>query len=97
MAVAANTLFPVHPVPTGTDFADLGFFNPFRLEELTSAVSFLRYKEAPGPVGVPDQVLKWVAEVNFKLLHTTFNACITESVFCSTWKESPRPNPKVER
>jgi len=86
MAVIVDALFPAHPLRAERDFGDLGQIEPFRSEELKSAVESLRNKKAPGPDGIPAEILKLVVEVNPDFLLATYNACLAEGIFCTIWK-----------
>lgn len=86
MSAVVDTLFPRHPVRPVKEFGDLGAFPNFQEEELSTAVQSLRRRKAPGPDGIPAEVLKLVAEINPRLLLDMFNACLAEGVFYSSWK-----------
>ena len=86
MSAVVNTLFPTHALRPVREFGDLGAFPPFREEELVSAVRSLRNQRAPGPDGIPSEILKLVTEINPSLLLDMFNACLADGVFHSSWK-----------
>lgn len=86
MVEVVNALFPNHPVRPVRVFGDVGQFELFSEEELSRAVGSLKNKKAPGPDGIPAEVLKLVVEINPKLLLKAYNACLSEGVFFSSWK-----------
>lgn len=82
-----RNLFPVHPPlheelePTTTDTPI-----PFTEEELRTAAKSLKGNKAPGPDGVPSEVLKLIAENRPNALLGVYNACIAQGVFPNQWK-----------
>lgn len=86
MSAVVNTLFPKHPVRPAREFGDLGMFPQFQEEELFAAIKSLKNRKAPGPDGIPEEVLRLVADTNPRLLLDMFNACLAEGVFFSAWK-----------
>lgn len=83
-----NTLFPSHechqedvviscPEPPP----------PFTTEELKAAASTLKNNKAPGPDGIPSEVLKIVANQRPQALLEIFNACLSEGIFPEVWKK----------
>ena len=59
---------------------------PFTEEELTTAAKSLKRNKAPGPDGVPVEVLKLVTENRPNTLHKLYNVCIAKDVFPNQWK-----------
>ena len=51
------------------------FFTEF---ELKAAASALKNQKAPGPDGVPSEVLKIITEIHPQLLLNMYNACLKE-------------------
>lgn len=79
-------LFPSHPIleenlPTPNEPID-----PFSERELAAAVKLLKNKKAPGPDGIPAEVLKLVAGNFPSFLLTMYNACLMEGTFPNRWK-----------
>ena len=58
----------------------------FGVEELVSAVSRLACGKAPGPDGIPTEVLRLVAVLRPWILLDLYNACLKEGVFSKDWK-----------
>lgn len=84
-----DALFPNHPlrredgvrgpVPDVPEFSEM---------ELVVAASAMRNNRAPGPDGVPAEVLKAVVGSHPPLLLDMFNSCLVAGVFPSRWKRS---------
>ena len=85
-------LFPNHPAidytitsnPTEVDGGET--FAPFSQEELLGAARRIKLAKAPGPDGVPNAVIKRIAEKYPALLLAVFNACLSEGRFDASWK-----------
>lgn len=58
----------------------------FTKEELITAVSKLKPGKAPGPDGIPSEVIKEIAYKCPELLLKTFNKCLVEGTFPRIWK-----------
>lgn len=58
----------------------------FSEPELKSAIASMRCRKAPGPDGIPAEVLKVVASGSPQLLLNMYNRCLLEGVFPSRWK-----------
>lgn len=87
MAHVVNALFPTHPLREEAPIVDEGMdIPPFTEEELRTAVTSLRNGKAPGPDGIPAEVLKVVARDCPELLLRMFNASLRAGVFSSRWK-----------
>lgn len=80
------TLFPAHPQRSQLELGGTNDFTLFSLEELENAVLGMKNKKAPGPDGIPSEVLKAVFQYNPHLLLDMYNACLTTGVFYSKWK-----------
>ena len=63
METIVGTLFPTHVFREGRPIEDVGKFSLFNEEELRRAVQSLQNKKAPGPDGIPAEVLKITARV----------------------------------
>ena len=59
----------------------------FTLEELKPAGAKLKTGKAPGPDGIPNEILRKIVEVYPRMLLDTFNACLQEGAFFSDWKK----------
>ena len=58
----------------------------FTQEELKVAAKSLKTNKAPGPDGVPAEVLKLLAETRPDALLEVYNACISQGIFPKQWK-----------
>lgn len=81
-------LFPCHPPRERKRHEGNGVPLMFTEEELKKVVSTLKNGKAPGPDGVPSEVLKITAEVCPNLLLDTYNACLRTGVFSKKWKRA---------
>ncbi|XP_046629039.1 uncharacterized protein LOC124309424 [Neodiprion virginianus] len=80
-------LFPTHP--TRTDATnDVETVAPlvFTAEELVGATKAMRRGEAPGPDGVPAEVLRPMAILRPEILLDLYNTCLTTGTFSDRWK-----------
>ncbi|XP_033212454.1 uncharacterized protein LOC117170045 [Belonocnema kinseyi] len=59
----------------------------FNKEELCIVVSFLGNRKAPGPDGIPVEILKLVANEFPFVLSNMLNACLLAGIFAKRWKE----------
>lgn len=80
------TLFPVHPEREQLAFVDVEEPPLFTFRELEEAVRAMKGKKAPGPDGIPTEVLKAVFRYFPHLLLDMYNACLTSGVFYTKWK-----------
>lgn len=88
MTEIVDTLFPTHaPLPIAPAYLLNGNPQLFTNEELTSAARTLKTGKAPGPDGVPAEVLQAVAAERPSMLLRMYNACLTEGVFPHMWKK----------
>lgn len=62
---------------------------PFTVNELKTAASKLRGKKAPGPDGVPSEVIKLAVEVAQDEILDAYNVVFLEGTFPSRWKVGP--------
>lgn len=81
-------LFPIHAVnhPENADLNEDGLLTLFSVEELIKATNSMRNRKAPGPDGIPSEVLKILARERPQLLLTMYNACLTQGIFPESWK-----------
>jgi hypothetical protein len=83
-----ETLFPSHPLrerATERQEMEVPLFSEAELEK---AVLSLKNKKAPGPDGIPNEVLRIVSQQEPELMLAMFNACLTEGVFSTRWKNA---------
>lgn len=82
-------LFPTHPRRNrlgDQPSPDLEEIPAFTEKELTLAVDRLKSGKAPGPDGVPNEVIKIIAGKFPGLLLATYNACLKEGIVGGAWK-----------
>lgn len=79
-------LFPEHPGREIAAITQLKDIPLFTVEELRKVGMSLANRKAPGPDGIPTEVLKIVIEETPFLLLNMFNACLQAGVFSSSWK-----------
>lgn len=84
-----NSLFPTlaeenrPPCPTQPREEEIPAFT---IEELQQAARSLRNKKAPGPDGVPMEVLKVITRSHPDVLLNMYNQCLNKGVFPAVWK-----------
>jgi hypothetical protein len=61
---------------------------PFTVKELKDAGNDLPRGKAPGPDGVPDEVLREIVMIHPSLLLLTFNECQKSGYFFESWKSA---------
>ena len=84
-----DTLFPAHPKRSvDPEMSEDLEVPPFTEAELRRAAGALKNKKAPGPDGLPAEVLKAVARSHPDLLLNMYNSCLRAGVFYSRWKEA---------
>lgn len=54
--------------------------------ELQNAANSLKTKIAPGPDGIPNEVVKSIAKINPEALIEVYNTCLENGTFPETWK-----------
>jgi hypothetical protein len=80
-------LFPTHAeIVWGADEVDEREVPEFTRGELNLAVAQLAVGKAPGPDGVPAEVLRIVAKRRPGILLNLYNTCLVEGVFSKDWK-----------
>lgn len=83
-----KTLFPTHP-PRPPATRNMEEVAPqVTDEELHSATMRMKNKKAPGPDGIPAEVLKIVARKNPRVLTEVLNNCINQRKFPTPWKKA---------
>ncbi|XP_014216602.1 uncharacterized protein LOC106645278 [Copidosoma floridanum] len=80
-----SCLFPEHPARRRAD-TSVGQVLLFMLDELRSVASETPGQKAPGPDGVPSEVLKIIAAEKPHLLLDILNACLRVKMFSEWWK-----------
>lgn len=82
-----EALFPRHPErdPEG-ETTHAGEVPAFSEEELLQAADLIQGRKAPGPDGVPAEVVRTIATSCPRLLLHIFNRCLEEGVFPRIWK-----------
>ncbi|BET02091.1 Reverse transcriptase (RNA-dependent DNA polymerase) [Nesidiocoris tenuis] len=86
MMEIVDKLFPDHQERGEDAEREVGNIPPFTTAELKAAVRSLRRNRAPGPNGIPSEVLKVVVEECPTLLLDVYNACLRAGIFSSQWK-----------
>jgi len=82
-----NTLFPTHEIERNASTSVDEYSPPlFTVDELRSAAKALKNGKAPGPDGIPAEILKIVAEENPEILLQMYNCCLQEGIFPDVWK-----------
>ena len=84
-----DALFPMHPTRIDqeedirvTEIPD------FTQEELFAAVDSLRNKKAPGPDGIPAEIIRIAAHECPSLMLMMYNSCLRAGVFSRRWKKA---------
>lgn len=84
-----DALFPDHPTLMYTPMEveeKTPTIIPFSEDELLCATNSLRSKKAPGPDGIPTEILKVIAKSNPEILLNVLNTCLREMNFPKQWK-----------
>jgi len=82
-----NHLFPRSPIPVYPMIdSQSETACPFTLDELRVAGRSLPMGKAPGPDGVPDEILRTIIKIRPDLLLPTFNECLKSGRFFDSWK-----------
>lgn len=82
-----KSLFPEHDALEDRPNDDEEIFVPlFTTDELSIAASGLKNNKAPGPDGIPVEVMKEVASTRPQFLLKMYNCCLKEGLFPETWK-----------
>lgn len=89
MGNIVNGLFPTHPIRDEEDnhnsSCDVLLFTE---QELSLAIAGLKSGKAPGPDGIPVEILKVAVDVCPRLLLDMYNACLKVGVFPRRWKKA---------
>jgi hypothetical protein len=88
MAAEAERLFPTGNEPHRKLTIREGPPRPFGLEEIEKAGRRLKSGKAPGPDGIPSEVIKDIAAEYPNILAEVANYCLDEGVFPEEWKEA---------
>lgn len=82
-----HTLFPRHDrIEDEVNEEPTENINPFTKEELKNAARSLQSRKAPGPDGIPSEVIRLIAENRPEFLLEMFNRCLMAGVFPEVWK-----------
>lgn len=77
-----ENLFPIYFVGTRESHAESMENTPLlNQEELSTATDSLQSRKAPGPDGIPAEVLTVIAHACPQLLFNMYNRCLDEYVF----------------
>ena len=80
-------LFPTHPEQVWEeDRVTVGEVPAISPEELASAISSMATGKAPGPDGIPAEILRTAAAQRPEIFLTLYNACLLEGSFPKEWK-----------
>lgn len=85
-----DTLFPDGQAPVhtiGSPDMDVDVQAPFTISEITAAARSLPNGKAPGPDGIPNEVIKVATSVDPQRFQSAFNLCISEGKFPKIWKK----------
>lgn len=80
------SLFPTHEIRNEITNNEKCQFPPFTREELQDAAKNLKNNKAPGPDGIPAEVLKEIASKRPEVLLKMYNKCLEEGRFPKAWK-----------
>lgn len=96
-------LFPTHPhvQPHNYPSCERDEVALFTEEELSQAVGRLTARKAPGPDGIPNEVIRAVGETHPRVLLDMYNSCLLDGIFSSQWKRQrlvliPKPTARPE-
>lgn len=82
-----ETLFPSHELRADEPCEVAENYLPFfTQDELQSAASTLKNNKAPGPDGIPSEVLRIIATERPHVLLDMYNSCLSQGVFPEIWK-----------
>lgn len=87
MKLIVEELFPKHPSRVVMEEMRLDTVPLLTKEELWTAASSMACGKAPGPDGIPTEVVKVIVKEYPFLLLNIFNACLRTGVFCKRWKK----------
>ena len=86
MTKVVQSLFPTHQERPKGEFGKISECPLFSDDELQLAIKSSKNKKAPGPDGIPSEVLKVIARYNPSLLLHMYNTCLRVGIFPSRWK-----------
>lgn len=82
-----ESLFPAHESRSDSEAnMDSASICLFTVEELQTAAHSLKSNKAPGPDGIPAEVIKEIATQRPGMLLSMFNKCLEEGIFPTIWK-----------
>ena len=83
-----STLFPRHEWREDNNDIETSNYIPlFTIAELKPAACSLKNKKAPGPDGIPTEVIKEIAQNRPEMLLKMYNSCLKEGIFPDIWKQ----------
>lgn len=83
-----DALFPVHPAPARAEYKEASPLRKFTEDELKIAVHRMPNRKAPGPDGIPNEVVKLMASKSPLMFLNTFNHCMETGYFPLAWKSA---------
>ncbi|CAI6350497.1 unnamed protein product [Macrosiphum euphorbiae] len=83
-----DTMFPNIAAVEWPVAADKYVFLEVTEAEIIGQAKKVPIGKAPGPDGVPDLVIKRIAEIRPDILCKTFNLCLGDGIFPAVWKEA---------
>jgi hypothetical protein len=84
---AVAKLFPIRPIAEWPR-VEIGAVEPFTTDELRTAALKLRPGKAPGPDGIPPEVIRLLAEVVPRTLLSLMNGLFAAARFPDEWKRA---------
>lgn len=83
-----QTLFPTHEtrIDEIETESNIGL-TEFTMDELQTAARSLKNNKAPGPDGIPAEVIKEIAAQRPDVLLQMYNSCLREGIFPREWKK----------
>lgn len=83
-----SSLFPSHPERSVSYFGHNIEVPLFSVVELERTILSMKNNKAPGPDGIPSEILKIVFQQAPNLLLGMYNTCLLEGLFSSRWKSA---------
>lgn len=88
MSNIVKFLFPTHEIRPDVIYAEDNTQRiQFSIQELQTAAQSLKNNKAPGPDGIPTEVIKVIAAQRPEILLKMYNTCLEEGVFPEQWKK----------
>lgn len=81
-------LFPKGDIPEETQYpAEHTEIREFTVDELQKAAGRLKDNKAPGPDGIPAEVIKEISRKRPEMMLSMYNKCLREGLFPEIWKK----------